>query len=155
MKPTFHRQTQNAVMKSRVHTSALGLLGGTKTPRATALCKILLVLMLTQLTVKKRKNKISKGQKVEAFFSIPRQRGQAHLRAFRSPFSLPAAPLGSLPQFRVLVLAPHPEDGGKEGLQMRLLGRDSIPEHPRSQLSSCEQSKTYQWTYPAVSKRTA
>lgn len=28
-----------------------------------------LVLMLTQLTVKKRKNKISKGQKVEAFFN--------------------------------------------------------------------------------------
>ena len=86
-------------------------------------------------------------------FSIPRQWGQAHLRAFRTPFSLPAALLGSV--FRVLVLAPHPEDGGKEGLQMRLLGQDSTPEHPRSQLSSCQQSKTYQWMYPVASKRTA
>lgn len=155
MKTDFpHRQKQNAVMKTRVHTSALGLLRDKDSQSDGPLQDPFRPDAHLTYGEKEEKQHFQRAEN-GGIFSIPRQWGQAHLRAFRTPFSLPAAPLGSLPVFRVLVLAPHPEDGGKEGLQMRLLGQDSTPEHPRSQLSSCQQSKTYQWTYPAASKRTA
>lgn len=47
-------------------------------------------LTLTQLFVKKRRNKISKKQKAEAFFSMTRWQG--HLRVFKTPLSMSPLP---------------------------------------------------------------
>lgn len=110
---------------TRVHGCCTGATQQDKhSPRAVALCKIPFLLTLTQLIIseKEKKQNFQKAASGGIFLN-PQAVGTGSPKGVQDTLlHLPAAPLGTLQQYRVLYSPATSEDRGKDGLQMRLQG---------------------------------